>query len=113
MVNELRRLARWMRMPCCTNQSSVAKVGPHFSDCCNGWCTTANRICFFVVGTAFVVFEVGFSMIRLESNHFDDFCSRIFLSILSGWFSFSCGGPHSSPFLEGAKWSELVHQFSI
>ena len=25
-VNELRRLARWMRMPCCTNQSSVAKA---------------------------------------------------------------------------------------
>ena len=47
-------------------------------------------------------------MIRLESNHFDDFCSRIFLSILSGWFSFSCGGPYSSTFLEGAKWSELV-----
>ena len=28
-VNELRRLARWMRMPCCTNQSSVPKAG-HF-----------------------------------------------------------------------------------
>jgi len=25
-VNTLRQLARWMRMPCCTNQSSVAKA---------------------------------------------------------------------------------------
>ena len=31
-VNELRRLARWMRMPCCTNQSSVAKAWQEFDD---------------------------------------------------------------------------------
>jgi len=31
-VNELRRLARWMRMPCCTNQSSVAKAWKEFDD---------------------------------------------------------------------------------
>eukprot|EP00929_Paragymnodinium_shiwhaense_P120713 TRINITY_DN92743_c0_g1_i1.p1 TRINITY_DN92743_c0_g1~~TRINITY_DN92743_c0_g1_i1.p1 ORF type:complete len:428 (+),score=60.61 TRINITY_DN92743_c0_g1_i1:52-1284(+) len=30
VVNELRRLARWMRMPCCTNQSSVAKAWQEF-----------------------------------------------------------------------------------
>lgn len=29
-VNALRLLARWMRMPCCTNQSSVAKVWQEF-----------------------------------------------------------------------------------
>jgi len=32
VVNELRRLARWMRMPCCTNQSSVAKAWQEFDD---------------------------------------------------------------------------------
>lgn len=32
-VNEMRRLARWMRMPCCTNQSSVAKAWKEFDDC--------------------------------------------------------------------------------
>jgi len=31
-VNELRKLARWMRMPCCTNQSSVAKAWQEFDD---------------------------------------------------------------------------------
>ena len=31
-VNELRRLARWMRMPCCTNQSSVAKAWQEVDD---------------------------------------------------------------------------------
>lgn len=31
-VNELRRLARWMRMPCCTNQSSVAKAWQEFDE---------------------------------------------------------------------------------
>ena len=31
-VNELRRLARWMRMPCTTNQSSVAKAWKEFDD---------------------------------------------------------------------------------
>eukprot|EP00594_Rhizosolenia_setigera_P019394 CAMPEP_0178957478 /NCGR_PEP_ID=MMETSP0789-20121207/10944_1 /TAXON_ID=3005 /ORGANISM="Rhizosolenia setigera, Strain CCMP 1694" /LENGTH=318 /DNA_ID=CAMNT_0020639747 /DNA_START=145 /DNA_END=1101 /DNA_ORIENTATION=- len=29
-VNTLRQLARWMRMPCCTNQSSVAKAWQEF-----------------------------------------------------------------------------------
>ena len=29
-VNALRLLARWMRMPCCTNQSSVAKAWQEF-----------------------------------------------------------------------------------
>jgi arsenic resistance protein ArsH len=31
-VNYLRILARWMRMPCCTNQSSVAKARQEFDD---------------------------------------------------------------------------------
>ena len=31
-VNALRVLARWMRMPCCTNQSSVAKAWKEFDD---------------------------------------------------------------------------------
>jgi arsenic resistance protein ArsH len=31
-VNSLRLLARWMRMPCCTNQSSVAKVWQEFDN---------------------------------------------------------------------------------
>lgn len=31
-VNNLRLLARWMRMPCCTNQSSVAKAWKEFDD---------------------------------------------------------------------------------
>jgi len=31
-VNYLRLLARWMRMPCCTNQSSVAKAWQEFDD---------------------------------------------------------------------------------
>jgi arsenic resistance protein ArsH len=31
-VNELRKLARWMRMPCSTNQSSVAKAWQEFDD---------------------------------------------------------------------------------
>jgi len=31
-VNSLRLLARWMRMPCCTNQSSVAKAWQEFDD---------------------------------------------------------------------------------
>lgn len=31
-VNYLRLLARWMRMPCCTNQSSVAKAWKEFGD---------------------------------------------------------------------------------
>jgi arsenical resistance protein ArsH len=31
-VNVLRLLARWMRMPCCTNQSSVEKAWKEFSD---------------------------------------------------------------------------------
>lgn len=31
-VNALRLLARWMRMPCCTNQSSVAKAWKEFHD---------------------------------------------------------------------------------
>ena len=30
--DELRRLARWMRMPCCTNQSSVPKAWQEFDD---------------------------------------------------------------------------------
>lgn len=32
VVNALRVLARWMRMPCCTNQSSVAKAWKEFDD---------------------------------------------------------------------------------
>lgn len=32
VVNELRRLARWMRMPCSTNQSSVAMAWQEFDD---------------------------------------------------------------------------------
>lgn len=31
-VNALRLLARWMRMPCCTNQSSVAKAWQEFDE---------------------------------------------------------------------------------
>jgi len=31
-VNELRRLARWMRMPCTVNQSSIAKAWKEFDD---------------------------------------------------------------------------------
>eukprot|EP00541_Cyclophora_tenuis_P001835 CAMPEP_0116543424 /NCGR_PEP_ID=MMETSP0397-20121206/1551_1 /TAXON_ID=216820 /ORGANISM="Cyclophora tenuis, Strain ECT3854" /LENGTH=302 /DNA_ID=CAMNT_0004067517 /DNA_START=149 /DNA_END=1057 /DNA_ORIENTATION=+ len=31
-VNFLRLLARWMRMPCCTNQSSIAKAWKEFDD---------------------------------------------------------------------------------
>jgi len=31
-VNALRLLARWMRMPCCTNQSSVPKAWQEFDD---------------------------------------------------------------------------------
>lgn len=31
-VNYLRILARWMRMPCCTNQSSIAKAWKEFDD---------------------------------------------------------------------------------
>ena len=31
-VNYLRLLARWMRMPCCTNQSSIAKAWQEFDD---------------------------------------------------------------------------------
>ncbi|CAB9524260.1 reductase ArsH [Seminavis robusta] len=31
-INALRLLARWMRMPCCTNQSSVAKAWQEFDD---------------------------------------------------------------------------------
>jgi arsenic resistance protein ArsH len=31
-INSLRLLARWMRMPCCTNQSSVAKAWKEFDD---------------------------------------------------------------------------------
>ena len=31
-VNYLRLLARWMRMPCCTNQSSVAKAWQEFDE---------------------------------------------------------------------------------
>ena len=31
-VNYLRILARWMRMPCCTNQSSVAKAWQEFGE---------------------------------------------------------------------------------
>lgn len=31
-VNTLRLLARWMRMPCCTNQSSVPKAWQEFDD---------------------------------------------------------------------------------
>lgn len=31
-VNALRLLARWMRMPCCTNQSSIAKAWKEFDD---------------------------------------------------------------------------------
>lgn len=31
-VNTLRLLARWMRMPCCTNQSSVEKAWKEFDD---------------------------------------------------------------------------------
>eukprot|EP00617_Octactis_speculum_P014918 CAMPEP_0185749928 /NCGR_PEP_ID=MMETSP1174-20130828/8631_1 /TAXON_ID=35687 /ORGANISM="Dictyocha speculum, Strain CCMP1381" /LENGTH=270 /DNA_ID=CAMNT_0028426237 /DNA_START=182 /DNA_END=994 /DNA_ORIENTATION=+ len=33
VVNALRLLARWMRMPCCTNQSSVAKAWQEFDEC--------------------------------------------------------------------------------
>ena len=33
-VNALRLLARWMRMPCCTNQSAVAKAWQEFDDNC-------------------------------------------------------------------------------
>eukprot|EP00639_Heterosigma_akashiwo_P022077 CAMPEP_0206415306 /NCGR_PEP_ID=MMETSP0294-20121207/35994_1 /ASSEMBLY_ACC=CAM_ASM_000327 /TAXON_ID=39354 /ORGANISM="Heterosigma akashiwo, Strain CCMP2393" /LENGTH=307 /DNA_ID=CAMNT_0053877587 /DNA_START=100 /DNA_END=1023 /DNA_ORIENTATION=+ len=32
VVNELRKLARWMRMPCSTNQSSVAMAWKEFDD---------------------------------------------------------------------------------
>eukprot|EP00930_Biecheleria_cincta_P097580 TRINITY_DN89287_c0_g1_i1.p1 TRINITY_DN89287_c0_g1~~TRINITY_DN89287_c0_g1_i1.p1 ORF type:complete len:393 (-),score=49.66 TRINITY_DN89287_c0_g1_i1:14-1192(-) len=32
VVNELRRLARWMRMPCCTNQSSIPKAWQEFEN---------------------------------------------------------------------------------
>lgn len=32
VVNELRKLARWMRMPCTTNQSSIAKAWQEFDD---------------------------------------------------------------------------------
>jgi len=32
VVNTLRLLARWMRMPCCTNQSSVPKAWKEFDD---------------------------------------------------------------------------------
>jgi arsenic resistance protein ArsH len=32
VVNALRLLARWMRMPCCTNQSSVPKAWQEFDD---------------------------------------------------------------------------------
>ena len=32
VVNALRVLARWMRMPCCTNQSSVAKAWKEFEE---------------------------------------------------------------------------------
>lgn len=32
VVNELRRLARWMRMPCTVNQSSVAKAWKEFDE---------------------------------------------------------------------------------
>lgn len=35
-VNALRLLARWMRMPCCTNQSSIAKAWKEFEDDSNG-----------------------------------------------------------------------------
>jgi arsenic resistance protein ArsH len=31
-VNALRLLARWMRMPCCTNQSSIEKAWKEFDD---------------------------------------------------------------------------------
>lgn len=31
-VNALRLLARWMRMPCCTNQSSIAKAWQEFDN---------------------------------------------------------------------------------
>ena len=31
-VNVLRQLARWMRMPCCTNQSSIEKAWKEFDD---------------------------------------------------------------------------------
>jgi arsenic resistance protein ArsH len=31
-VNAMRVLARWMRMPCCTNQSSIAKAWKEFDD---------------------------------------------------------------------------------
>eukprot|EP00539_Tryblionella_compressa_P015912 CAMPEP_0178846682 /NCGR_PEP_ID=MMETSP0746-20121128/18200_1 /TAXON_ID=913974 /ORGANISM="Nitzschia punctata, Strain CCMP561" /LENGTH=312 /DNA_ID=CAMNT_0020511159 /DNA_START=9 /DNA_END=947 /DNA_ORIENTATION=+ len=31
-VNALRLLARWMRMPCCTNQSSIAKAWQEFDE---------------------------------------------------------------------------------
>lgn len=31
-VNEMRRLARWMRMPCTTNQSSVPKAWQEFDE---------------------------------------------------------------------------------
>jgi arsenic resistance protein ArsH len=33
VVNTLRKLARWMRMPACTNQSSVAKAWQEFDKC--------------------------------------------------------------------------------
>lgn len=32
VVNDMRRIARWMRMPCCTNQSSVAQAWKEFDD---------------------------------------------------------------------------------
>lgn len=32
VVNDLRRLARWMRMPCCTNQSSIPKAWQEFEN---------------------------------------------------------------------------------
>ena len=35
-VNAMRVLARWMRMPCCTNQSSIAKAWKEFEDDENG-----------------------------------------------------------------------------
>jgi arsenical resistance protein ArsH len=35
-VNALRLLARWMRMPCCTNQSSVPKAWQEFDDTIGG-----------------------------------------------------------------------------
>lgn len=32
VVNDMRRIARWMRMPCCTNQSSVPQAWKEFDD---------------------------------------------------------------------------------